>query len=45
MGRADLTKTLGMSRAASSASGSSQFGALVPRTARTRSANRPNIVR
>ncbi|MFM0205148.1 hypothetical protein PQR53_35605 [Paraburkholderia fungorum] len=45
MGRADLVRTLGMSQAASSAPGSRQFGALVPHTTRTRSANRPNIVR
>ncbi|CAE6695483.1 O-antigen ligase family protein [Paraburkholderia haematera] len=45
MGRADLAATLGISRAASSAPGSSQFGALVSRTASTRSANRPKFVR
>jgi hypothetical protein len=45
MGRADLARTLGVSRPASSAPGSRQFGALVPHTTTTRSTNRPNIVR
>jgi len=45
MGRADLATTLGMTRAATAAPDSSQFGALVSRTTSTRSANRPNIVR
>ncbi|MEZ0602672.1 hypothetical protein ACAX43_11065 [Paraburkholderia sp. IW21] len=45
MGRADLATTLGMSRAATTASGSGQFGALVSRTASTPGSNRPDIVR
>ncbi|MFM0070141.1 hypothetical protein PQQ86_03070 [Paraburkholderia sediminicola] len=44
-GRADLATTLGMSPVASTAPGSSQFGALVSRTTSTQNANRRNIVR
>lgn len=45
MGRADLATTLGMSRAATTASGSGQFGALASRTASTPGSNRPDIAR
>ncbi|CAE6811286.1 hypothetical protein R69927_06745 [Paraburkholderia domus] len=45
MGRADLATTLGMSRTATAAPGSSRFGALVSRTASTPRSNRPNIAR
>ena len=45
MGRADLATTLGMSHVASTAPGSSQFGALVSHTTSTRNTNRRNIVR
>jgi hypothetical protein len=45
MGRADLTSTLGISRAAGAARGSSQFGALLSRTAPTHRPNRPNLFR
>ncbi|SOE68226.1 O-antigen ligase [Burkholderia sp. OK233] len=44
-GRADLATTLGMSPVATTAPGSSQFGALVSRTTSTQNANRRNIVR
>jgi hypothetical protein len=45
MGRADLATTLGMSHAASTAPGSSQFGALVSHTTSAQNADRRNIVR
>ncbi|NPT55445.1 O-antigen ligase family protein [Paraburkholderia elongata] len=45
MGRADLATTLGMSRAATGAPGSSQFSALASRTTSSRNANRPKFAR
>lgn len=45
MGRADLPSTLGMSRTASSASETGQFGALVPHSPPRHRSNRPNIAR
>ncbi|REG61190.1 O-antigen ligase [Paraburkholderia sp. BL6669N2] len=45
MGRADLPSTLGVSRTASSASETGQFGALVPHSPPRHRSNRPNIAR
>jgi hypothetical protein len=45
MGRADLATALGMSHAATTAPGSSPFGALVSRAPSTQRSNRPKLAR